>query len=83
MFWFGYFTLWCFDGGARSAIDGRNGKMIEQLRDKAMQLCAEHGITVRPYAGGWWLIGKEINRVVGELAGLCPSDFNRLPVMPR
>jgi hypothetical protein len=24
MFWFGYFTLWCFDGGARSAIDGRN-----------------------------------------------------------
>jgi hypothetical protein len=58
-------------------------KMIEQLRDKAMQLCAEHGITVRPYAGGWWLIGKEINRVVGELAGLCPSDFNRLPVMPR
>ena len=57
--------------------------MIEQLRDKAMQLCAEHGITVRPYAGGWWLIGKETNRVVGELAGLCASDLNRLPVMPR
>jgi hypothetical protein len=58
-------------------------KMLEQLRDKAMQLCAEHGITVRPYAGGWWLVGKEINRVVGELAGLCASDLNRLPVMPR
>jgi hypothetical protein len=82
-FWLGHFTLWCFDGGARSAIDGRNRKMIEQLRDKAMQLCAEHGITVRPYAGGWWLLGKEINRVVGELAGLCASDLNRLPVMPR
>jgi hypothetical protein len=58
-------------------------KMIEQLRDKAMQLCADHGITARPYAGGWWLVGKEINRVVGELAGLCASDLNRLPVMPR
>lgn len=57
--------------------------MIEQLRDKAMQLCAEHGITVRPYAGGWWLLGKETNRVVGELAGLCASDLNRLPVMQR
>ena len=58
-------------------------KMLEQLRDKATRLCAEHGIPVRPYAGGWWLVGKEINRVVGELAGLCASDLNRLPVMPR
>lgn len=57
--------------------------MIEQLRDKAMKLCADHGITVRPYAGGWWLVGKEINRVVGELAGLCASDLNPLPVMAR
>lgn len=57
--------------------------MIEELRDKAMQLCADHGIAVRPYAGGWWLVGEKINRVVGELAGLRASDLNPLPVMAR
>jgi len=57
--------------------------MMEQLRFKAQQLCAEHGITVRPYAGGWWLIGEKINRVVGELAGLCLSDIAPLPVTQR
>ncbi len=57
--------------------------MIEQMRDKARQLCAEHGITVRPYAGAWWLIGQNINCVVGELAGLCPSDIKPLPVVAR
>jgi hypothetical protein len=57
--------------------------MIEQLRDKALELCAEHGITVQPYAGGWWLVGEKINRVVGELAGLCASDISPLPVMVR
>lgn len=57
--------------------------MIEQLRSKALQLCAEHGIDVRPYAGGWWLLGRNINRVVGELAGLTVSDLRPIPVMPR
>ncbi|MDD2742109.1 MAG: hypothetical protein PHV02_07540 [Rhodocyclaceae bacterium] len=57
--------------------------MIDHLREKAMQLCAEHGITVRPYAGGWWLVGEKINRVVGELAGLSKSDLNPLPQMTR
>lgn len=57
--------------------------MIEQLRIKAMQLCADHGITVRPYAGAWWLVGEKINRVVGELAGLCLSDITPLPVSQR
>jgi len=57
--------------------------MIEQLRDKALQLCASHGVSVQPYAGGWWLIGREINRVVGELAGLCASDLSPLPTIPR
>jgi len=57
--------------------------MIEQLRDKAMKLCADHGISVHPYAGGWWLVGEKINRVVGELAGLCASDLSPLPVMSR
>ncbi len=56
---------------------------IEQLRDKARQLCAERGITVRPYGHVWWLIGGGINRVVGELAGLCASDLNALPVRAR
>jgi hypothetical protein len=36
-----------------------------------------------PYAGGWWLTGKNINRVVGELAGLCTSDIRPLQVMGR
>jgi hypothetical protein len=57
--------------------------MIEQLRDKVLQLCASHGVTVRPYAGGWWLLGQQINRVVGELAGLCASDLNQIPTMQR
>jgi hypothetical protein len=57
--------------------------MIEQSRDKALQLCARHGVTVRPYAGGWWLIGQQINRVVGELAGLCASDLSPLPTTSR
>ena len=56
--------------------------MIEQMRDKARQLCAEHGITVRPLRGAWWLIGQNINRVVGELAA-CPSDIKPLPVVAR
>lgn len=57
--------------------------MIEQLREVALKLCAEHGITVRPYAGGWWLLGEKINRVVGELAGLSPADIRPLPLMAR
>lgn len=57
--------------------------MIEQLRSKALQLCAEHGIDVRPYAGGWWLLGRNINRVVGELAGLTASDLAGLPIIER
>lgn len=56
---------------------------MQQLRDKALKLCADHGITVHPYAGGWWLMGEKINRVVGELAGLCASDLTPLPVMAR
>jgi hypothetical protein len=64
-------------------ISQRAKTMIEQLRDKALELCAEHGISVRPYAGGWWLLGEKINRVVGELAGLCASDISPIPVMPR
>jgi hypothetical protein len=57
--------------------------MIEELRQQALELCAEHGISVKPYAGGWWLLGEKINRVVGELAGLCASDLMPLPVMSR
>lgn len=57
--------------------------MIEQLREQALQLCAEHGISVKPYAGGWWLLSEKINRVVGELAGLCLSDLTPLPRISR
>lgn len=62
---------------------GNIRNMIEQLRIKATQLCFEHRITVRPYAGGWWLVGERINRVVGELAGLCLSDITPLPITQR
>jgi hypothetical protein len=57
--------------------------IVEQLRDKALKLCADHGITAQPYAGGWWLVGEKINRVVGELAGLNASDLMPLPIMAR
>lgn len=57
--------------------------MIEELRAKALSLCAAHGVSVRPYAGGWWLIGDQVNRVVGELAGLTASELAPLPFMPR
>ena len=76
-------AVWRLDGGAGSAFIERLNAMIERSRAKALKLCSEHGITVRPYAGGWWLVGEKINRVVGELAGLCISDISPLPVMAR
>jgi hypothetical protein len=56
---------------------------IEQLRQKAIQLCAEHGVTVRSYGQAWWLVGNGINRVVAELAGLCRSDISPLSIADR
>lgn len=56
---------------------------IDQLRQKAIQLCAEHGVTVRSYGQAWWLVGNGINRVVAELAGLCRSDIIPLAVSER
>jgi hypothetical protein len=56
---------------------------IEELRQKAIQLCAEHGVTVRKYGQAWWLVGSGINRVVAELAGLCRSDITPLTVAER
>lgn len=56
---------------------------IEQLRQKAIQLCAEHGVTVRSYGQAWWLVGNGINRVVAELAGLCRSDITPLAIAER
>ena len=43
---------------------------IEDLRHQARQLCAERGLTIQPYANGWWILGDGVSRVVGELAGL-------------
>ena len=56
---------------------------IEQLRQKAIQLCAEHGVTVHSYGQAWWLVGNGIDRVVAELAGLCRSDISPLAVAER
>lgn len=56
---------------------------IEQLRQKATQMCADHGVAVRPYGHVWWLVGNGINRVVAELAGLCQSDLAPLSIAER
>ncbi len=53
---------------------------IEQLREKATKLCADHGVSVVPYGHVWWLLGNGINRVVSELAGLCRSDLMPMPI---
>lgn len=58
-------------------------EQTEQLRDKAIKLCTDRGIAVHPYGHVWWLIGNGINRVVAELAGLCGSDLEPLPLMER
>jgi hypothetical protein len=57
--------------------------MIEKLRKVALKMCADHGVSVHPYAGGWWLISEKINRVVGELAGLCITDLTPIPIKDR
>jgi hypothetical protein len=57
--------------------------LIDQLREQARILCADRGVAVYPYAGGWWLVGEGINRVVGELAGLTKSDLVPLPFKVR
>ena len=56
---------------------------IEELREKATKLCAEHGVAVLPYGHVWWLVGNGINRVVAELAGLCRSDLQPLALTER
>ena len=56
---------------------------IEELRQKAIQMCAEHGVTVRSYGQAWWLVGNGINRVVAELAGLCRTDITPLNIAER
>lgn len=57
--------------------------LIEQLRDKARRLCADHGIAIVPYGRAWWLIGDGISRVVGELAGLTAADLAAVPMAER
>jgi len=50
---------------------------LEKQRAEAERLCAESEISVLPYGNAWWLLGRGINRVVGELAGLSHSDLQR------
>lgn len=56
---------------------------VEKLKDKARQLCREHGVAVLPYGNAWWLVGNGVSRVVGELAGLCVSDIVPMPLSLR
>lgn len=56
---------------------------LEQQRAEAKALCIDSSINVLPYGNAWWLLGQGINRVVGELAGLTPSDLDRFQVTLR
>jgi hypothetical protein len=56
---------------------------IEKQRAEAARLCAESKISVLPYGNAWWLLGKGINHVVGELAGLSQSDLHRYQTTQR
>ena len=56
---------------------------IEDLRHQARQLCAERGLSVRPYANSWWIVGDGVSLVRGELAGLCQTDLEPVEVAAR
>lgn len=56
---------------------------IEQLRNDAIQLCARSGVKILPYGNAWWLVGKGVNRVISDLAGLSPSHLKPLPTFSR
>lgn len=56
---------------------------LETQRADAKKLCIDSEISVLPYGNAWWLLGHGINRVVGELAGLTPSDLARFRVIQR
>jgi len=70
------------DGSARPTNYTKR-EMIEKPRKVALKLCADHGVSVHPYAGGWWLVGEKTNRVIGELAGLCISALTPIPIKAR
>lgn len=54
-----------------------------QAHQRASRLCANEGITIHPYGNAWWLLGKGVNRVVGNLAGLSPADITPIPTRDR
>ncbi|MCK6412392.1 MAG: hypothetical protein L6Q55_08230 [Azonexus sp.] len=50
---------------------------LQQQRAQARQECEDHKIAVLPYGNAWWLLGNGINQVVGELAGISPTQLQR------
>jgi len=56
---------------------------LKKQRAVAQKRCSEAGICVLPYGNAWWLLGQGVNQVVGELAGLFPSNLARFAVTPR
>lgn len=56
---------------------------LEALRQRTRRLCAERHLTILPYGPAWWILGYGVSFVVGELAGLGPSDLKPLPVFER
>lgn len=55
----------------------------QYAQQQANRLCADNGITIHPYGNAWWLLGKGVNRVVGNLAGLSLADIAPMPVRDR
>lgn len=56
---------------------------IEQLRKNAIRLCDQTGVKIVPYGNAWWLVGKGVNRVISDLAGLSSSHLAPLPTYNR
>jgi len=56
---------------------------MEKQGALAEHVCAESGVSFLPYGNAWWLLGRSINRVVGELTRLSHSDHRRYQLIER
>lgn len=58
-------------------------RKVEKMRRDARNLCARTGVKILPYGDAWWLVGKGVNRVISDLAGLSSSHLQPLPTYNR
>lgn len=56
---------------------------LETERALAHRRFSDAGVSVLPYGNAWWIVGRGINQVVGELAGKKPAHLARFRVTPR